>query len=161
LSAVAHRAKSEATKQSIVSVALAVVASRSLSSGAHSRDPLARRHFDRIADAARIVDRAVESARIRRPRKNAAHAGILGRRYSGSGEKTQDRNARECHSAGHPSARSKQAARAFIDGDPSCPFWAVYGKNLEGRAVVPMLRGESASKRASPRQRRLTRVRRL
>src|SRR6266704_1020800 len=40
LSAVAQRAKAEATKQSIF--AAPWIASRSLSSGAHSRDPLAR-----------------------------------------------------------------------------------------------------------------------
>ena len=45
VSAVAQRAKAEATKQSILSFFLCAarwIASRSLSSGAHSRDPLAR-----------------------------------------------------------------------------------------------------------------------
>jgi len=47
---------------------------------------------------------------------NAAHAGILGRRCSGSGQKTQDRNAHQCRSADHPSReKSKQAARVFMD----------------------------------------------
>jgi hypothetical protein len=64
-----------------------------------------RWHFSRIPDAARIVDRAVESARIRRSGRNAAHAGILGRRSCGSGHKTQDRNAHECRSGDWPSAR--------------------------------------------------------
>ena len=64
-----------------------------------------RRHSGRIADAARIVDRAVQSSRIRRPRSNAAHAGILGRRSRRRSQKTQHRNGEECHSADHPSAR--------------------------------------------------------
>jgi hypothetical protein len=66
-----------------------------------------RRHSRRVADAAGIVDRAVQSARIRRPRRNAADAGILGRRCRGSGQNTQHRNAREC-SAGDPSARENR-----------------------------------------------------
>jgi hypothetical protein len=41
LSAVAQRAKAEATKQSSFSLSF-WIASRSLSSGAHSRDPVAR-----------------------------------------------------------------------------------------------------------------------
>jgi hypothetical protein len=64
-----------------------------------------RRHLGRVADAAGIVDRAVEPARIRRPRRNAADAGILGRRSSGSGEKRKDRNGEQCRSAGHPYQR--------------------------------------------------------
>src|ERR1700687_798685 len=42
LSAVAQRAKAEATKQSRTVASMQWIASRSLSSGAHSRDPLAR-----------------------------------------------------------------------------------------------------------------------
>ena len=64
-----------------------------------------RRHPGRVADAAGIVDRAVEPARIRRPRRNAADAGILGRRSSGSGEKRKDRSAEQCGSRRRPSAR--------------------------------------------------------
>jgi hypothetical protein len=75
LSAVAHRAKAEATKQSIVT-ALAVDCFAEPVIG-RACDPLACRHFDRIAD--RIVDRAARSARIRRPRRNAAHAVLRGR----------------------------------------------------------------------------------
>jgi hypothetical protein len=54
-----------------------------------------RGNFGRIADAARIVDRAVESAHIARSRRNAAHAGILGRRCSGRGQKTHRGNAHQ------------------------------------------------------------------
>jgi hypothetical protein len=73
-----------------------------------------RRHFGRIADAGGIADRAVKSARIRRPRRNAAHAGILGRRSPGSGQKTQDRKGQERRSADHPSAREdRNKLRAF------------------------------------------------
>jgi hypothetical protein len=61
-----------------------------------------RRHSGRVADAAGIVDRAVEPARIRRPRRNPANAGILGRRCCGSGQDREDRNARQCRAAGHP-----------------------------------------------------------
>ena len=64
-----------------------------------------RRHFGRIADAAGIADRAVESARIARSRRNAADAGILGRRSRRRCQKAQDRNRKQCRSAGHPSAR--------------------------------------------------------
>ena len=62
-----------------------------------------RRHSCRVADAAGIVDRAVASARIRRPRRNAADAGILGRRCCGSGQNAKHRNARQCRSADRPS----------------------------------------------------------
>ena len=63
-----------------------------------------RRHFGRIADAAGIADRAVESSRIPRSRRNAAHAGILGRRSRRHSQKTQERNGKQHRSAGHPSA---------------------------------------------------------
>ncbi len=63
-----------------------------------------RGHPGCIADAAWIVDRTVESPRIPRPRRNPADAGILGRRRSGSGHKTQHRNAQQCGPAGDPAA---------------------------------------------------------
>jgi hypothetical protein len=97
-----------------------------------------RRHFGRIADAAGVGDRAVESARIPRSRRNAADAGILGRRSRRRGQKTKDRNGQQCRSAGHPSAREdRNKLRAFHVGGPlpSC-----HRKNSESGAEVPMVR---------------------
>ncbi len=75
-----------------------------------------RRHSGRVADAAGIVDRAVEPARIRRPRRNAAHASILSRRSRGSGQKRKDRNGERCRSANYPSARENRNKRRAFHG---------------------------------------------
>jgi hypothetical protein len=116
-----------------------------------------RRHFGRIADAARIADRAVESSRIPRSRRNAAHAGILGRRSRRRSQKTQDRNGQQCRSAGHPSAREDRnkarvahrsviLSRLVIIHDtrgrtrkaapkfPCCVMLSGYGKSSAGHA---------------------------
>ncbi len=84
------------------------VGRRGRNGGRHHRSDGRRRdrgHPGRVADAAGIVDRAIEPARIRRPRRNPADAGVLGRRSSGRGENRKDRNGEQCRSADHPSAR--------------------------------------------------------
>ena len=94
-----------------------------------------RRHSGRIADAAGVGDRAVESARIPRSRRNAAYAGILGRRSRRRGQKTQDRNGQQCRSAGHPSAREdRNKLRVAHVGDPlpSC-----HRKNRKAKPKFP------------------------
>jgi hypothetical protein len=128
------------------------VASRRGYDGRHNRRYCRRRyrrHSGRVADAAGIVDRAVQSARIRGPRRNAADAGILGRRSSGSGQKTNDRNGQERHSSCLPSA-SRNKLHAPHESVIPCPdFPFLYpGRNWEGRAQVP--RGENNEFQAAP-----------
>jgi hypothetical protein len=122
------------------------VASRRGYDGRHNRRYRRRRyrrHSGRIADAAGIVDRAVQSARVRGPRRNAADAGILGRRSSGDGEKTRDRHER--HSSCHPSAyRNKLHA----PHGPVIPYPVISGKNWQARAQVP--RSENNEFQAAP-----------
>jgi hypothetical protein len=94
-----------------------------------------RRHPGRVTDAAGIVDRAVEPARIRRPRRNAADAGVLGRRCSGCGEKDQDRDGEQCRSAGHPyQGEDRNWLRAPHESVIPCRLvhLGYRGKNLEG-----------------------------
>jgi hypothetical protein len=82
-----------------------------------------RRHLRRIADAAGIIDRAVESARIRWPRRNTAHAGILRRRPPGRRQKSQDRDAHKCRSGGHRCAREdRNKPRVFHGSVVPCEF---------------------------------------
>ena len=100
-----------------------------------------RRHSGRIADAAGIADRAVESSGIRRSRRNAAYAGILGRRSRRRGQKTQHRNGQQCRSAGHPSAREdRNKLRAFHQPAILSRLVIVHGEELENGAEVPMVR---------------------
>ena len=97
-----------------------------------------RGHPGCVADAAGIVDRAVEPARIRRPRRNAADAGILGRRSCGSGQERKDRNAHQCRSAGHPYQREdRNWLRAPHESVIRCPPVPVHGNNWDAPAQVP------------------------
>jgi hypothetical protein len=110
-----------------------------------------RRHPRRIADAARIVDRAVESARIRRPRRNAAHAGILGRYSRRRRQKTQHRNGQQRRSAGHPSAREHRNRLRVVHGSVILSRLVIsIGKNFEGHVEVPIVCGRLASDLSAP-----------
>jgi hypothetical protein len=103
------------------------VASRRGYDGRHNRRYCRRRYrrySGRVADAAGIVDRAVQSARVRGPRRNAADAGILGRQSAGGGQKTHDRNGQKRHSSCHPFAcRNKlHAPHGSVIPYPAFPF---------------------------------------
>ena len=107
------------------------VASRRGCGGRHHRSDGWRRyrwHSGGVTDAAGIVDRAVEPARIRRPRRNAADAGILGRRSSGRGQKTKDRNGEQCRSAGHPFARKDRNWLRVAHRSRSCADLSLWGE---------------------------------
>jgi len=112
-----------------------------------------RGHPGRVANAAGIVDRAVESARIRRPRRNAAYPGVLGRRSSGSCQNIQDRDAQQCHSADRRSATEDRNKLRAPHGSviPCRRVHSIHGNNLEAGAKVPMVNRLDISKRRDER----------
>src|ERR1700730_8438889 len=95
-------------------------------------------HRDRIADAARIVDRAVEPPRIGRSRRNTADAGILGRRSRSRRQKTEDCNGQARGSACPAAAREHRDRLRVAHSVILSRLVISEGKNLEGGAEVPM-----------------------